>query len=78
MAQHLLSYCKASVARIYAGDAMNNTLWIVSGVSIFVIVGFVVAMRSLLRENREIEKHIDYSKLRPWVDDDEDDEKSDK
>lgn len=51
---------------------MSNTLWIVLGISIFVIVGFVVAMRSLLRENREIEKQIDYSKVRPWVDDEED------
>lgn len=57
---------------------MSHTLWIVSGVSVFVIVGFAVAIRSLLRENREIDKHIDYSKVRPWVDDDEDDDRSDK
>jgi hypothetical protein len=75
MAQRLLwSGCCA----IHAGGNMSHTLWIVSGVSVFVIVGFAVAIRSLLRENREIDKHIDYSKVRPWVDDDEDDDRSDK
>lgn len=53
---------------------MTKTLWIVFVISGFAIVGFIVAMRSLLRENRDIDKNIDYSKLRPWEDDEDDDD----
>lgn len=51
---------------------MTQTLLIILGVSIFVVLTFVVAMRSILRENREIDKKIDYNKLRPQEDDAED------
>lgn len=54
---------------------MTTTLWVVVGVSVFVVIGFIVAMRSLLRENREIEGKIDFSKVKPWVDDEEEDDK---
>ncbi len=50
---------------------MTKTLWIILAVSVFAVLTFVVAMRSLLRDNQEIDKKIDYSKLRPWDDDDE-------
>lgn len=50
---------------------MTKTLWIVLFAVAFFVVGFVLAMRSLLRENREIDKKIDFSKLRPWQDDEE-------
>lgn len=54
---------------------MTPTLWIVTGISVLVIAGFIAAMRSLLRENREIDSKIDYSKVKPWVDDDDEDDK---
>lgn len=54
---------------------MSPTIWIVIAVSIFVVLGFVLAMRALLRENREIDKKIDYSKVKPWVDDEDEDDK---
>jgi low affinity Fe/Cu permease len=50
---------------------MTTTLWIVLAVSIIAVLTFVVAIRSLMRENREIDKKIDHSKLRPWQDDDD-------
>lgn len=53
---------------------MTKTLWIVLAISVIFVLTFLVAMRSLLRDNREIDKKIDYSKLRPWQDDDDDDE----
>lgn len=53
---------------------MTKTLWIVLAISVIVVLTFLMAMRSLLRDNREIDKKIDYSKLRPWQDDDDDDE----
>lgn len=51
---------------------MTIQLWIVVGISVLAVLIFLVAMRSLLRENREIDKKIDYSKFRA-IDDDEDD-----
>lgn len=54
---------------------MTNTLWIVLGVSVLAIIGFAAVIRSQLRTNREIDKHIDYSKLRPWEDDEEEEDK---
>jgi hypothetical protein len=52
-------------------SAMTTTLWIVLAVSVIAVFTFVVAIRSLIRENREIDKKIDYTKLRPWQDDDD-------
>lgn len=51
---------------------MTNTLWVVLGISLISIIGFVLVMRSQLKANKEIDKNIDYSKLRPWQDDEED------
>lgn len=54
---------------------MTTTLWIVLGVSVIVVAGFAAAMRSILRENKDIDKKIDYTKVRPWVDDEDEDDK---
>lgn len=51
---------------------MTKTLWVVFAVSIFFVLGFVLSMRSLLRENREIDKKIDYRKVNVLSDDEED------
>ena len=51
---------------------MTITLWIVLVVSVLALLTFGVAMRSLIRDSREIDKKIDYSKLRPAEDDDDD------
>ena len=53
---------------------MTTTLWIVVAVSVIAVLTFLVAMRALLRDNRAIDKKIDYSKLRPWEDDEDEDE----
>lgn len=47
---------------------MSTTLWVVLAVAIVVVV--VVAMRNLHRKSREIDKSIDYRKIRPWKDED--------
>ncbi|HEY3698642.1 MAG TPA: hypothetical protein VGK97_04870 [Spongiibacteraceae bacterium] len=54
---------------------MTKTLWIVLGISVLAIIGFVLVIRSQLLTNKEIDKNIDYSKLRPLQDDEEDNEK---
>lgn len=54
---------------------MTQTMWIVLAVSVIAVLTFLVAMRTLLRDNREIDKKIDYSKLRPYGDDEDEDDK---
>jgi hypothetical protein len=50
---------------------MDN-LWIGLGISVLVVITFIAVMRSILQQNREIDKKIDYSKVRQWQDDDDD------
>lgn len=52
---------------------MTTTMWIVVGVAVLFVLGFIGVMRSQLRANRKIDQQIDYSKVKPWVDDEEDD-----
>jgi low affinity Fe/Cu permease len=55
---------------------MTHTLWIVLGISLLVVFGFIAVMRTQVRENREIESKIDYSKVKPLGDEDEEEEKA--
>lgn len=54
---------------------MTTTLWIVLGVSAFAVIGFVLVIRSQLQANKKLDKDIDYSKLKTWEEDEEEDEK---
>ena len=38
--------------------------------AITVVLGYVACMRVLARKSREIDKQIDYSRIRPWQGDD--------
>lgn len=49
---------------------MSTTLWIVLGVVVILVVGYVVGIRMLVGKSREQEKQIDYSKVRKWEDED--------
>ncbi len=53
---------------------MTTTLWIVLGVSVVCVIGFGLVMRSQLQANKKLDSDIDYTKLRPWEDDEEEDE----
>lgn len=48
---------------------MSLTLWTALGAAIAVVLCYVACMRVLVRRNREIDKQIDYSRIRPWQDD---------
>ena len=45
-------------------------MWIALAVTVTVILGYVLCMRVLARDSREIDKQIDFSKIRPWTGDD--------
>ncbi len=49
---------------------MTTTLWIVLGVVLVLVLGYVFGIRMLVRKSREQEKRIDYSKVRRYDDDD--------
>ena len=48
---------------------MSTTLWL-GLAAIVVVVVYLLVMRVFYRESREADKHIDYSKVRAWKDDD--------
>jgi hypothetical protein len=51
---------------------MDNTLYLVLGVTVFVVLGYVFALRDLIRQSRTLDRQIDYSKLRPQPRDEDD------
>jgi len=50
---------------------MSPSLWIALGVAITVVLCYLLCMRVLVRKSREIDKRIDYSRIRPWKGDEE-------
>lgn len=49
---------------------MSTTLWIVLAVAGLVILVYLVTLRAFYRQSRELDKQIDYTKIRPWKDED--------
>ena len=43
-----------------------SPLWIALAVAITLALCYVFCMRVLFRKSREIDKQIDYSRIRPW------------
>lgn len=39
------------------------------GVALVVVVGYVLVMRIFFRESKELDRKIDYSKMKEWKDD---------
>ena len=39
-------------------------------VAVVVVLGYVLVMRDFFRDSKELDKKIDYSKMKEWKDDD--------
>jgi hypothetical protein len=52
---------------------VNTSLWIVLAGAVIVVTGYLLAMRVLYRQSRDIDKQVDFTKIRPLKDDDADD-----
>jgi low affinity Fe/Cu permease len=52
---------------------MNTTLWIALGVAVLLVVGYLLVMRIFYRQSRELDKQIDYSKIKKMKDDEDKD-----
>ena len=50
---------------------MATPLLVVLAVAALLALGYVLAMRVLLKQSREEDKHVDFSKIRPWKDDED-------
>jgi low affinity Fe/Cu permease len=48
----------------------SNALWIFLAVAAVVIVGYFVVMRVFFKESKELDKKIDYGKMKEWKDED--------
>lgn len=46
-----------------------KVLWIVA-IAAVLVVGYFVVMRVFFRESRDLDKKIDYSKMKEWKDED--------
>lgn len=50
---------------------MDTTLWIALGVAVTLVVGYLLVMRVFYRQSRELDKQVDYSKIKKWKDDED-------
>ena len=50
---------------------MNATLWIVVSTAVILVLVYLLALRVLYRQSREVDKHIDFTKIRPLKDEKE-------
>ena len=49
---------------------MSQVVFIVVGVAVVLVVGYLLVMRVFFKESKEIDKKIDYSKMKKWKDED--------
>lgn len=52
---------------------MNASLWTVLAGAGIIVAGYLLAMRVLYRQSKEVDGKIDFSKVKPLKDDDRDD-----
>ena len=48
----------------------SNALWIFLAVAVVIVVGYFVVMRVFFKESKELDKKIDYGKMKEWKDED--------
>jgi low affinity Fe/Cu permease len=49
----------------------HRIVGIAVAVALVVVIGYVVVMRVFFRESKELDKKIDYSKMKEWKDDED-------
>ena len=48
----------------------HRIVFIAVGVALVVVIGYVLVMRIFYRDSKELDKTIDYSKMKEWKDED--------
>jgi len=49
---------------------MNQTLWIFLAIAVVIVAGYLITMRVFFKESKELDKKIDYGKMKEWKDED--------
>ena len=49
---------------------MSQVVFIVVGVAVVLVVGYLLVMRVFFKESKALDKKIDYSKMKQWKDED--------
>jgi low affinity Fe/Cu permease len=49
---------------------MNQVVFIVVGIAVVLVVGYLLVMRVFFKESKELDKKIDYSRMKEWKDED--------
>ena len=62
-------YRHSHIASPAIRNGMDTTLWVILAIAAAVAVLYVLVMRVFFRQSKEVDKHIDYSKMRPVEDD---------
>jgi low affinity Fe/Cu permease len=50
---------------------MNQVVMIAVAVAVLVVIGYLLVMRVFFKESKELDKKIDYSKVKEWKDDED-------
>jgi low affinity Fe/Cu permease len=48
----------------------HHIVMIAVGVAVLVVIGYVLVMRIFFKDSAELDKRIDYTKMRKWRDED--------
>jgi hypothetical protein len=51
---------------------VNTSVWIFLAGALVVVAGYLLAMRVLYRQSRDVDRQIDFTKIKPLKDDDGD------
>ena len=49
---------------------MSQTVMIFLAIAIAIVLGYFIVMRVFFKESKELDKKIDYSKMKEWKDED--------
>ena len=49
---------------------MSDTTIVLAAIAAVIVVGYLLVMRVFYKEGKELDKKIDFSKMKPWKDDD--------
>jgi low affinity Fe/Cu permease len=49
---------------------MNQVVMIAVAVAVVVVVGYLLVMRVFFKDSKELDKKIDYAKMKEWKDED--------
>jgi hypothetical protein len=49
---------------------MSNTVLIFLAIGAVIVIGYFIVMRVFFKESKELDKKIDYSKMKEWKDED--------